>query len=120
MPNLQFCRSLITVTRVLQQPSDMDDLNPCELAVGLEWQLQVAVDEQLVEALYVAGVGYIVHLKLDGCSAAASGWRIDVAKYSPRAKYDCARSVELHNGDFLADPPEHLHSDTAVGLRVCP
>ena len=98
--------------------SDVYDLNSGELAVGLEGQLQVSIYKQLVETFGVACVGHIVHLKLDRGSAAAGRRRVDVAKDTTCTKNNGAWALELHNGNLLADTPEHLHRNADIRLRV--
>ena len=96
----------------------MYDLDTGEVAIGLEGQLQVTVYKQLVEALSVTCVSYIVHLNLDRSSAAAGRWRVNVAKDTTRSEDDGVGALELHNGNLLALAPEHLHRNADIGLGV--
>jgi len=97
----------------------MYDLDSSELAVCLEGQFQITVYKQLVEALGVACISYIIQLNLDRSSAAAGRRSISVAKDTTCAEDDGAGALELHNSNLLADTPEHLHRDSDIGLRVC-
>ena len=96
----------------------MHGLDSGELAVCLEGQLQIAVNKQLVEALCVECVSHIIHLKLDGGSAAAGRRRVDVAKDASCTEYDLARACKFHNGDFLAYSPQTLGRNAKLGLGV--
>ena len=97
---------------------DMDDFDSGKLAVGLEGQLQVSIYKQLVETFGIECVSHIVHLNFDGGSAAAGRRRVDVAKDTSCTEDDLTRACKLHNGDFLADSPEHLGRNAKLGLGV--
>ena len=96
----------------------MDDFDARQLTIGLEGQLQVAVNEQLMKALNVTGISYIVHLKLDGSAAAARRGSINITEHPAGTQDDLGRALELHNGRLPALTPEYLRRHTYFRLRV--
>ena len=94
------------------------NLNSGKLTICLKLVFEVAVDEQLVKTLSVARIGYIIELNLKGGAAAARRRCVNVAKHTPCAEDNFLWALEFHDGNFLADAPEDLHSDADVRLRV--
>ena len=71
-----------------------------------------------MKALRIADLRDLVHLKLDGSSTTPGWGSVDIAQNTPCPKNDFLRTAEFHDGDFLADTPEHLRRDANLGLRV--